>query len=474
MFGTTKEVGMSNFGNITLIASKDLRARAVAEMYDCDIYSPRSPEFIYDVDSAYVVETVARLNAGIVDFTSKGVSPIDSSAVQQMLRGGVKVLNTHGTSTAMMLAYALESGLEIELEYESKIDSRWELLHDHTEIPSVISEISTSGEIFDWGNPEHKEHIVSAIKQARKEWQEFSGDDKTPFDKYCVGARSRLTLSRAITPIVEFVTAPEAKLDTSSLNQKLLMFVFKNEDYTDWLGSNFGKSLMTSHIQKFNPETGESWEVVATPDNILSDYKERRGQGEGSFYGAGSLRAKLATNLNSEDLMARNAHRIISGDQFEKHKDSLNDLMFELCESLKEYSEYDLDNHGIAEEIALCLESYKERGIGSLTETFSDEVLSDDSAVEIYERFVEEITFAPTEYFEAKVYENIKFADFECAIVPDNISESLLEDLRCEGIERVVVYPHGDESQRLNAIKGLNDPQVSTAPNARRAQTMKI
>lgn len=95
-----------------------------------------------------------------------------------------------------------------------------------------------------------------------------------------------------------------------------------------------------------------------------------------------------------------------------------------------------------------------------------DYIISKDAAQRILKLY-KDVAKIPTEYFEAKPQRAVGFDEVRAAILPDNTSRSLIDELKQKGV-KVELYKAGDDAQRTAVLNSVPDVRFQIAEQASR------
>ena len=95
-----------------------------------------------------------------------------------------------------------------------------------------------------------------------------------------------------------------------------------------------------------------------------------------------------------------------------------------------------------------------------------DYIISKDAAQRILKLY-KDVAKIPTGYFEAKPQRAVGFDEVRAAILPDNTSRSLIDELKQKGV-KVELYKAGDDAQRTAVLNSVPDVRFQIAEQASR------
>ncbi|MEH0791059.1 hypothetical protein KW882_02000 [Vibrio parahaemolyticus] len=467
LFGST-----AKFGAHTLVAGEDLTKATIKELHDCDVYTPRSPTYLFKSNEEKITEIADDLNGLIVEEILRGaVEPIKASEIKANLdQGGVRGLLTHGMSTGLMLAYCKSKGVEVEIPISDEIDSRYSMIYKHTEVAALLNEFREDGGYKD--NSDRKKVIKEEVERCAQEWRDNFNTDETPFDRYVGGFRENATLFRVVDGIERHLSMGSNKVDTIKLSGDLSAVVFKNDDFKVWVDKQFSGTIDATYIKKIMPH-GEVDIIEATPENILEQYVAFKEEGEGFHYGSGSIRSIFAKNYQNEFELRLDKNRFVSESEMKSVCEKIDDTLDEIIEHLIDNYADDISTDTATEGLHECLKKYNDLGTDCFAGSWFSGAESDDWLCEAVDEFVEMLKNAPSEYAEAKIYENVSLSDYKGILVRESVAEGLKEELEGHGL---VVISYTNEEERIEKMKTLSSdidkmkfaaPKVASSPSFR-------
>lgn len=226
--------------------------------------------------------------------------------------------------------------------------------------------------------------------------------------------------------------------------------------FESWVSERFGHAITDIH---FNHETpsGNIKKKRLSLEALTSSMKAKMRGGENFNYGAGNIRAQVATYFTKWRSLESEAYRLTSEEDFEKTKSFYNDQLSELIEELFPYYRFQEGNKFMKhEDITEIISEYAGGRFKALEEGFD---LSDDFPKENIDAFLGHIKHAPTQYFEGKFKRAVKLSEFSAAIIPDDLPENskdIINLLESEGIP-YSTYRRDDPDNRIEVIKKVSE-----------------
>jgi hypothetical protein len=205
-------------------------------------------------------------------------------------------------------------------------------------------------------------------------------------------------------------------------------------------------------------------------DNVVRQMKSEMKEGEGFFYGAGSVRSKAAKRYRSIEQIQKDRDRITTRDEMDAAKSAMNDRLFKLAEEARPHYKYE-GGFGYTDEFAKAVaEGAQKKNLRRALEEYGFEGVD----TKPIEEFLNDLRALPTEYFEAKPQRAVGLHEFKVAVVPDNISTRARNVLERKGLE-VVTYKAGDSAARNAAIEEATNakPDLLFQKNSAATQFLK-
>lgn len=190
-----------------------------------------------------------------------------------------------------------------------------------------------------------------------------------------------------------------------------------------------------------------------TMDEIMREMRKdlRSGEGEGFFYGAGSVRAKVAKKYTSLSAIQKDRGKLIDKTEMDKLGEQFNNRMFEIAEDGQSAYQYKPE-FGFADTFWNAILDARRGGRKVLEEYGFDYDLMPWSDIN---QFLDDLKEAPSEYFEAKINRAVRLYEFKGAVVPDNVSDDTLAILASNGITEIEKYRKEDQGDRGRAVDAL-------------------
>lgn len=204
------------------------------------------------------------------------------------------------------------------------------------------------------------------------------------------------------------------------------------------------------------------WEY--TLENIVRAMTETQAERGGQTF---SVSAKAMQAVSTEDFQSIDEVKAASGrlgkvdtEQYKADVDAVEKRIEQATRAVMRENKSHSDNQ--FEEMQIIGDVMMQAAQGKRTEAairraFSQEgyPISENTAREIREVF-RAAAELPTGYFEAKPQRAVGFNEVLAAVIPDNSSAEIRQSLSDAGV-RVIEYPAGDETGRLNAVNSVDN-----------------
>lgn len=204
------------------------------------------------------------------------------------------------------------------------------------------------------------------------------------------------------------------------------------------------------------------WEY--TLENIVRAMTETQAERGGQTFGAS---AKAMQAVSTEDFQSIDAVKAASGrlgkvdtEQYKADVDAVEKRIEQATRAVmrenKAHSDNQFDEMQIIGDVMMQAAQGKQTE-AAIRRAFSQEgySISESTAREIREVF-RAAAELPTGYFEAKPQRAVGFNEVLAAVIPDNSSAEIRQSLSDAGV-RVIEYPAGDETGRLNAVNSVDN-----------------
>ncbi len=451
---------LNNFGGITLIAEPDFLSTSKVRTFDADIYSPRHPRPVYDIDDKAASAVVKELRE-----ETKGLGDLRDIDIDGLHKDGPSSLLRNDMVKAAFFASRGELPKRLPRKEIPQAD-------DATKAAAKLDVMAK--EMWDVRDDQRvrelaADHYNYVIEQTRLNDAELADDLRERFFTETDEGQTIVHpnyLQRFILDAKAYRKAAAREVDTielgSMLSKKLRDKKTEQafEQYVETLAARMitGKSLFKGFTNAGNRRYGNY-----TMEAILREMTQDLQSGEGWHYGAGSVRAKYATELKSVAAIRARKGQLVSEEEMKAAKDEGQDALMEILEYLKPYYRFGGGNQFMQmDDMSKALAE----GPKGIREAF--DFRGDPEPMQRIREFIETLTSLPTEYFEAKAQRAVDLSEFKAAVVPRGTSERALEILRKAGLQ-IRFYKRDDASDRRRAIRGVSGVLFQTRDKKGRA-----
>lgn len=501
------EQGHANYGPISLVFDKstiDPEADSRNRVYGSDAWTPTAPSVEYPVDQTRMREIeqeIAELAGQIADGMFRNESALRGIGIEDLSTSDRAALEDRlANSDAVIAAYLAENGQTLEPVRKAKEFSKYgnDTLKNvidrfgAQELAAMDAELELGGSAADalGENMEalreilrdyYREKGEAVLQRVAKKhgWTEAEIQEKREarIDKTMENV-SNFTLEDLVRNAFDFYQdggKTTSENDFYATRDKL-RGAANHEAVRDWIGGKLDGLLGDAGIYNGADRYTSSGErrgfaqthEAYTLENIVRAMtKQQNARGEGAFgASAGVLMAHATPEYGSiSDIRAdRGRLRVEDAEGYEALKQQLEDGIGEIISGIKRTNRAHSDNSFEESDIigSVLLEAadgkktaadirrvFRENGY-----TISDELIW--KAQELYRNAAE----MPTGYFEAKPQRAVGFDEVLAAVIPDDSSAALKQQLQENGV-RTLEYRAGDEADRLRVVNGVESARFS-------------
>lgn len=442
---TKKDAPLTGFGEITLIGDRNLvdpKGYAKTKVFGADIYSPRYPSVERDLDAK--ATAAFRKKFGPVA-ASMGEQLPDTSDLQRKSLNDFErdpvfmagFLQDRGATPSVVMRKGMDDARRARLEqfgmgaYLDKT-SIFDLIHDKQFIDAAVAEVIAAYE--EKGIAEKRPGMMSKLRGDAETREAFARETA---NQIVADARQR---NNPQIDKYETQKSLDAQIDEAGQRQAFQQFVAEQLD-TMTKGERIPQGFTNSGNKKYVPHTLE---------NVVKILKKELRGGESFNYGVGSLRAKFTPEFKTIAQIKKEKGRLVDKVQFEKVKAEIDAEFRSVLEAMRTE-----DNGSVRDETLVgIMEDAPTMGLERAAKGYAVELTDDAKAKAV--AFLEKLRHLPTEYFEAKVLRDVSPAEFQGAVVPDDVDPKALAYLR-ENIGEVRTYKAGDEADRAAKIGEFNN-----------------
>lgn len=471
----------SGYGNISLVFPKstiDPTINSNNKLYGGDVWSPTYPKVEYKLNDRKLRNIYSRA--------------IDA------LNGKKGAFNQSVDFAPQNIEYEINSiGYEeFAKRYKEDYDTKQFFLSEngYGMVQMLQNEVKTTlpeqkQEMFDYFLNHMKNDFVSDTDLSGHDWFEKHGKqfDKTYVDYLKtipnVGKqqaedmlselrqyKKSLMRSQIIDYLENGATTITIEDDRKGTEQKIDSLINQKE-YDDWFDDTFGNLIDKKGIRNnVEPYTASgnlrSFEKLHYEENLENVVKvmKSQGNGENAFFGISGMWGVANKQFNSIDELKADSKRLktLKQDEISKIKGDFSDRLTTIVEDLlknKNYDNYFIAYDNAVETICDALRNTKTKaGLKNYLNKYSLNI-SDNNADNLI-NLVSDISNMPTDYFEAKPQRAVDLNEIYTAIIPDNSSQKLIDELSNANID-YDTYKSGDSNDRVAKLNSLNEVKFS-------------
>ena len=489
--------GHSMYGPISLVFGSetiDPMANSVNKIYGSDAWTPTRPGVEYKVDAGKVWElnrelaqlsrqtaegAFARSNllTGRMDMEASDKSP-------QQLAGQL------AQDDSVKAAYLADKGetvqkvMKQESQYTESQVNRYEKIMEALGGKEKLIETVETDEAN--GNHDGVNAVLEKVRQAEKEWamEELKWSEE----------KAQKKADKLIAPMVrarlmnayEYATAESTEAtmvqDTEAMQQELRQKA-PDADVEQWLLPKMEKVLGEKGIyngkdpytRTGNRRSFAQLHYAYTLENLvqaMNQQQEARGQGAWGL-SAKTLMSTATTEYGTLDEVRADKGRLqqMPDEAYNKQLEEADGEIAEVVKRIRSETAAHAASSFEEQEILgsiLMQAAQGKRTAAAIGKVFAKEgyIIGKDTAQRILKLY-NDVAKIPTGYFEAKPQRAVGFDEVRAAILPDNISRSLIDELKQKGV-KVELYKAGDDAQRTAVLNRVPDVRFQIAEQADR------
>lgn len=427
--GRTTTGGFGGFGDITLLAPKEILESDGARTFNADVYSPRQPRPVYKPDPKRFDALLEKLRALPGGFSVADIDEVGRYGADALARSdAVKLLYLTETEQAPKIK---RQKVPAEIKKAAKLGLRtaWQM-RDDSRIQALAKQ---SYEVV---FAEYAKIDLPADEVARLRSRYFEDDGEVTFNLLTEFARK----------VERFIN--EKGVDTGALRQdiaKKLRTPAQSDAFEKWV-----KDLATPILGDKKLEISPSRRIPYTLDNVTAQMiKELRG-GEGFNYGAGNIRAMFAAELDSVQAVQNRRGEIVSGADMKKAKEESQQRLSDTLDDLKPFYKYDANGWGYMDDAS--------RAIAEGPKGWREAFKLNAESEKIIRDYISYVKNLPTEYFETKMQRSVDLSEFTVAIVPKGTPQDVVAALEGKGLT-IKTYDPKKPDARMKVIKAVDAEQ---------------
>lgn len=435
---------LTNFGEVTLIGSRnyiDPKGVNKAKVFGSDIYSPRYPRVSYEYSNK---DQKALFNRFEKSAKEIGDSRFDYDFTQGLEDAGAK--QSMLDSDAVKYQFLKEHNIQYEKAYRDIPKSV------HADYPSIQKAIKAGISEEDISSIESADKFEGLFREFIKDYLKDIENRVSPsplLKNVIVRAKQALDGDKyavrtfAESRVKEGLKLQESKkvLDQPETLSNMRKAVSEHSDaFRDYVDSIVETMPAKEKIWNGTDGYGRNKYVAHTIENVVKKLKKDLRGGESFNYGMPNVRAAVTPKFKSIADIQANKHRIVSKEEFETAKNTLEkegDLLANKL-GVSTLDIYDVLWNAVDENTS------KAFGYAGIKDTQENRMAVDT--------FLNKLKALPTEYFEGKAKDITQFSNFAGAVVPDNLAKNAYDVLEKSGV-KIFTYDSSDPKSRIEAIK---------------------
>ena len=408
----------TGYGEITLIADPLFITGKDMPTYDADIYSPRQPRPIFDINEKRFRDFENSLSGTQYNLRAPTTSDLSDGADRLLRSGAVQYefLKSIGKEPKLKNAKvdsAIKAAAKIDLDRQAAIDN-----------PKFVAVFRN--------NANQQIEKALAIDKTRKGFEEEPSQEDIDFFSSIYfnedGSVNQDQFSKFVYQVNTHKrnNGKDYNQLQKDLSEKMRSPLIQRR-FEKWATEKFNSLVDGKVLFKGFTPGGSRKYAPYNLENVVKEMTGKLNNGENFSYGAGSVRSVYANELKTlKDIQARR-EKIIPKEDFAKIKEESSQVFSDALESLRPYYKYDADSWNYQDDVANAIAE----GAAGVREAFG----TNKEAKKIIDDLTYYLSNLPTEYFEAKAQRAVQFNEFDTAIVPKDANPEAVKVLRDAGVK---------------------------------------
>lgn len=488
--------GHTKYGPISLVFGSDTidpMVNRANRIYGSDAWTPTRPSVEYQVNA----EKARALNTELAELSRKtaGGEFARSNSITGVMdmevsdKSPKQLAEKLAQNPSVKAAYLADIGetVDVAMKQEERFTAS-QVRRSEKTIEAVGGE-ETLRNIIETdranGNHEFAHAVLDKVREAEKAWamEEFGWSEEKAQKKAerVIQPKLLMLLNRAYDYMVTEDKSGKLVRDTDTM-LKEIQEKAPDSQVEEWIlpkvesilgkkGIYNGKEVYTrngnrrSFAQLHNPYTLE---------NLVNAMNQEEARGKGAWgLSSNTLMSTATAEYQSLDEVRADKGRLQQMPEAEYKKlledadGQIETIIQKLRQETTAHSDSSYGEREILGEILLRAAEGK-RTAAAIGKVFSKEgyIISKDAAQMILKLY-NDVAKIPTGYFEAKPKRAVGFDEVRAAILPDNASRSLIDELQQKGV-KVELYKAGDDAQRTAVLNHVPDVRFQIAEQASR------
>ena len=448
---TNKEFDYDNFGNITLIGTRDLIDPANrTDVYSRDAYTTRTPRTEYKKMKSADLKAFAKKWAK--EFEK--IDPREYAELEYHLsNGNMRSAYDNFISSRTIKYYYLTNVLDKKIELPREQQLKSDIFKDEQFARELREIIKNRANYTD--EELHNTITEKATAAAQRLWKKDpEARDvmievySNPEEHYILMDELRSDLNNNEKPVDRFALG--RLLDDQYRNE------LTNGDYERWAKKRFEQYAGEPQLKIGNRYYPYNLE------NLVKAMLKNKGAGKEDTlaYNSSVVAANAARKFKSVDEIRKFADRLAKSEDVEKQIDDINELAGEYQRLVAQYYKYGADSWDAFDDAMKALSNSMTANADSTAPKLKRALENlefenvPDNIVEAGVKVANALKHAATQYFEAKPQRAVRIEEFAGAVVPKGTNPELINRLKEAGLQ-VEEYD-------------------KTVPGSRRAATQKV
>lgn len=455
---TKKDAALTNFGEITLIGSKEMadpKGYAGTKVFGADIYSPRYPTVSYEFTPNMRKRTEAMLKDGM---DATGTRYIEWSEVE---KEGAREFER---SNPFLWKFLIEHGIDPKI-VRSDVTPLPTALMRFADDKRFAHELSADPDFIAAAWQAHEDVYTQAYDGDREAAKADIADIKEKGE--------RRGVSFVVNGYARDIEQYQRQMrDAGKIDSNATRYAMGQQVREAGLAHDL-ESAAKSFIREIKPNerifqgftpSGNRRYIPHTLENVVKILKKELRGGENFNYGVGSIRAKFTPQFRSIEQIRKSKDKLLDKSGFDAAKEEIDSEFMALGQSLAEYHGNGNAFGFLGDTMTQTLYDAASMGVPkALQENGFNDVPAEKQ--EAIAEFLSKLRTLPTEYFEAKILRDVDLAEFSGAVVPEGVDPQVIEALQARGVKDIATYPKNDEAARRAAIETLSDELQAAGRN---------
>lgn len=413
----------SGFGEVTLLADPSILKDPKARTFDADIYSPRQPRAVYDIDQDIYSELYQQLDPDNLGLSKPDIQSLeDAQGADHLLR-----------STAVEYHWLKLQGKEPKIKnrkVEPIIKKSDKLgLHEFDLIqdPKFIKMVA--------------DHLQKKLDALSKDGFDIRAEKMIDWYFNEDGTVKNAKLRDIASEVRRYRDSGGKDVNKlrDDVSKKLRNKKTRNE-FEKWVTEQFNGMVTGKKIFKGFTPAGNRKYVAYNMQNVVKEMTQQLQAGESFFYGAGTVRSKYANEMKNIAQVKEKRNEIVAEKDMQKIKDESGEVFYEALQDLKPFYKFQSDSFAYSDDAGNAIIE----GRKGLNEAFN----MTPEAQQIVDDLLEYLVALPTSYFETKIQRAVGFEEFNTAIVPKGMRKDAIKILKDSGLKVKIYDPKVDGSRK--------------------------